>query len=139
MTGGSSSSSRVHKSSSGAVRSERQNEYSYRRLEELLASGSWKEADAETDKLILTVAKTVEEGRLSREEVENIPCRELKVIDELWLKYSRGRFGYSIQEAIYKSIKGSNAYNSEVWQVFGEMVGWNGGLVIFKRVTSRFN
>jgi hypothetical protein len=100
MTGGSSSRSRVYKSSSGAVRSERQNEYSYRRLEELLASGSWKEADTETDKLILTIAKTVEEGRLSREEVESILCKELKVIDELWLKYSGGRFGYSVQEAI---------------------------------------
>jgi hypothetical protein len=49
----------------------------------------------------------------------------LRTIDQLWVKYSNGRFGFSVQKRIYQSLGGTKEYDeSEVWQKFGDKVGW---------------
>ncbi|OBU74841.1 GUN4 domain-containing protein [Cylindrospermopsis raciborskii] len=45
---------------------------------------------------MLAVANRQSEGWLREEDAEKIPCKELRTIDNLWLKYSQGKFGISV-------------------------------------------
>lgn len=38
----------------------------------------------------------------STEDIEKFPINKLQAIDNLWTKYSEGRFGFSVQASIYK-------------------------------------
>ncbi|MBA4455322.1 GUN4 domain-containing protein, partial [Cylindrospermopsis raciborskii CS-506_B] len=50
--------------------------------------------------------------------------KELRTIDNLWLKYSQGKFGISVQQEIYKNLGGTKFYDSDRWESFGDRVGW---------------
>lgn len=69
--------------------------------------------------------------------IETFPCEDLLMIDQLWVKYSNGRFGFSVQKRIYQSLGGSSEFDKEVltrikaserdhevWKRFGDTVGW---------------
>ena len=56
----------------------------YKKLENLLQAQNFKEADLETRKIILAVAKREKEGWLRRKDAERFPCKELRSIDKLW-------------------------------------------------------
>ncbi|MDB9340466.1 MULTISPECIES: serine/threonine-protein kinase [Cyanophyceae] len=99
----------------------------YKKLRELLAARKWKEADEETLRVMLAVAKREKEGWFLRESIDNFPCEDLRTIDQLWVKYSNGRFGFSVQKRIYQSLGGTREYNSKIWQAFGDKVGWYKG------------
>ncbi|MBE9199994.1 MULTISPECIES: serine/threonine-protein kinase [unclassified Nodularia (in: cyanobacteria)] len=99
----------------------------YSQLRDLLAAGKWKEADAETLRVMLAVAKREEKGWLDTNSIDNFPCEDLRTIDQLWVKYSNGRFGFSVQKRIYQSLGGTRKYNSEIWRAFGDKVGWRKG------------
>jgi hypothetical protein len=75
----------------------------YSPLRDLLAAEQWKEADELTWKLMLKAAKR-EQLELGLDYLENIPCSDLKTIDQLWVKYSQGKFGFSIQKQLYLSL-----------------------------------
>jgi hypothetical protein len=76
---------------------------------------------------MLAVAKREKEGWLREEDAEKFPCKELRSIDQLWLKYSRGKFGISVQQQIYQSLGGTKEYKNEVWESMGDRVGWRQG------------
>lgn len=99
----------------------------YRQLRDLLAAGKWKEADEETRRVMLAVMKREKEGWLDVEHIDNFPCEDLCTIDDLWVKYSKGRFGFSVQKRIYQSLGGTRGYAQEIWQAFGNKVGWRKG------------
>jgi uncharacterized caspase-like protein len=96
----------------------------YSRLRDLLAAGKWEEADEETAKMMLQVAGREAEGYLREEDIDRFPCADLRTIDRLWVKHSNGHFGFSVQKEIYQSLGGTREYNSEIWEAFGEAVGW---------------
>ena len=96
----------------------------YRKLRDLLAAGRWKEADEETRRVMLTVVNRENEGWLNTESIDNFPCEELRTIDQLWVKYSNGRFGFSVQKRIYQSLGGTRNYDEKIWKAFGDKVGW---------------
>ncbi|WP_293340794.1 GUN4 domain-containing protein [Microcoleus sp. CAWBG58] len=96
----------------------------YTKLEQLLSAGKWQEADLETAQKILEVAERQKEGWLDDENIENFSCPDLRAIDRLWVQYSDGRFGFSVQKRIYQSLGGTKEYNREVWTAFSEAVGW---------------
>ena len=96
----------------------------YTRLCDLLKAGKWKEADQETQRVMLAVAKPEKEDWLDDKSIDNFPCEDLRTIDQLWVKYSDGRFGFSVQKRIYQGLGGTREYNSEIWQKFGDKVGW---------------
>ncbi|WP_026794695.1 MULTISPECIES: serine/threonine-protein kinase [Planktothrix] len=99
----------------------------YRQLEQLLKAGKWQEADEETTNKMLEVAGRTLEGWLRVEDIDNFPCEDLRTIDQLWVKYSNGRFGFSVQKRIYQSLGGTRSYDQKVWQAFGDQVGWRVG------------
>ncbi|GCL39416.1 serine/threonine kinase [Sphaerospermopsis reniformis] len=96
----------------------------YSKLRDLLQAGKWKEADEETRRVMLAVAKREKEGWLDVEDIDNFPCADLRTIDQLWVKYSDGKFGFSVQKRIYQSLGGTREYNTEIWEKFGGKVGW---------------
>ncbi len=100
----------------------------YTKLETLLKAQDFRAADQETDKVMLAVAKREKEGYLIIEDVEKFPCKELRSIDKLWLKYSGGKFGISVQQQIYQSLGGTKEYNQKVWESMGDRVGWRQGV-----------
>jgi uncharacterized caspase-like protein len=96
----------------------------YTKLRDLLATGEWKEADLETYKKMLEAASRTEDGWLGPEDIDRFPCEDLRTIDQLWVKYSNGRFGFSVQKRIYESLGGTREYDDKIWQAFGDRVGW---------------
>ncbi|MEG4996178.1 serine/threonine-protein kinase [Microcoleus sp. B4-D4] len=96
----------------------------YINLRNLLAAKNWKEADEETQRVMLKVAGREKKGWLDEESIDKFPCEDLRTIDQLWVKYSNGRFGFSVQKRIYQSLGGTREYDREVWFKFCDRVGW---------------
>ncbi|MFN7657566.1 MAG: GUN4 domain-containing protein, partial [Dolichospermum sp.] len=99
----------------------------YSKLCDYHEQGKFKEADEETRRVMLAVAKREKEGWLDIKDIDNFPCADLRTIDQLWGKYSDGKFGFSVQKRIYQSLGGTREYNSEIWRQFGDKVGWRKG------------
>ncbi|MEG4489243.1 GUN4 domain-containing protein [Microcoleus sp. D2_18a_B4] len=110
----------------------------YTNLRDLLANGKWKEADEETTKKMLKAAggghkytkdfpkdqAPAGENLLKDDDIYTFPCEDLRTIDQLWVKYSNGRFGFSVQKRIYESLGGTRKYDLEICEAFGDRVGW---------------
>jgi serine/threonine protein kinase len=99
----------------------------YRKLRDLLSQGKWKQADEETARVMLAVAKGEKDGWLNEGSIDNFPCADLRTIDQLWVKYSGGKFGFSVQKRIYQGFGGTREYNREIWEKFRDKVGWRKG------------
>ena len=93
----------------------------YTRLRDLLKAGKWKEADGETLTIMLKAAGREEKGWLSYHDLGQFPCVYLRIIDQLWVKYSNGHFGFSVQKRIWKSV-------GEDYKKFCDRVGWGKGI-----------
>ena len=96
----------------------------YTKLQNYLKTGNWKQADEETRRVMRAVANRGNEGWLDTKSIDNFPCEDLLTIDQLWVKYSNGKFGFSVHKRIYQSLGGTREYNKEIWDNFGDKVGW---------------
>ncbi|MBD1937227.1 serine/threonine-protein kinase [Microcoleus sp. FACHB-68] len=96
----------------------------YCQLRDYLKAGNWKEADKETAQVMAKAVTGKKEGLLRVEDIDNFPCTDLRTIDQLWVKYSKGQFGFSVQKRIYQSLGGTKEYDKKIWEAFGEGVGW---------------
>ncbi|MEH1892132.1 MAG: GUN4 domain-containing protein [Nostoc sp.] len=98
----------------------------YTRLCDLLAAKNWKEADEETYRMMIQAVGKKDNDWFDKEELLNFPCTDLRTIDRLWVKYSNGHFGFSVQKEIYLSVggKADGKYDEEAWEKFGDRVGW---------------
>ena len=95
----------------------------YAQLETYLQNEQWQQADIETNKIILQVAK--EDTALDANSIDNFPCDSLQKIDRLWTSNSDGRFGFTPQEQAY--IETSNEfdrYAQSAYEAFGDRLGW---------------
>lgn len=63
------------------------------------------------------------ENWLRNEDIERFPCQDLRNIDRLWVKYSHGRFGFSVQKNIWQECGSPTRYSKD-WERFGDSVGW---------------
>ena len=98
----------------------------YTRLRNLLKEKQWKEADQETHWMMIQAVGKKEGDWFGQDELLNFPCKDLRTIDRLWVKYSDGRFGFSVQKQIYLRVGGKpdGEYYQEAWLKFGDSVGW---------------
>jgi energy-coupling factor transporter ATP-binding protein EcfA2 len=78
----------------------------YHQLAYYLAAGMWEDADKETLKVMLEVAGREKQGYLGIKDIEEFPCEDLRIIDQLWVNYSNGHFGFSVQKQIYLEVGG---------------------------------
>ena len=93
----------------------------YTRLRDLLKAKNWKEANQETLVVMLKATGKEQQGWLDSESINNFPCTDLHTIDQLWVKYSNGHLGFSVQKLIWESV--GNDYEK-----FGDRVGWRKGI-----------
>lgn len=95
----------------------------YTRLRDLLKAQKWKEADQETADRMCEVMRRQKEGWLRVEDVQNFPCQDLRTIDQLWVKYSNGHFGFSVQKKIWQEYGSPTSWDTN-WDRFCLKVGW---------------
>ncbi|MEB3886139.1 GUN4 domain-containing protein [Lyngbya sp. CCY1209] len=99
----------------------------YTKLRDLLSQKQWREADRETRRVMLAVSKRPEDGGLTHKNINDFPCEDLRTIDGLWVQYSNGRFGFSVQKEIYFNNGGQldgKCPNNKVWYRLCEAAGW---------------
>jgi hypothetical protein len=78
----------------------------YTKLADYLAAGRWQEADRETYEVMLKVAGREKERYLDLDNIRQFPCEDLRTIDQLWVIYSNGQFGFSVQKEIWLEVGG---------------------------------
>ncbi len=98
----------------------------FQKLEALLKAGKWRDADEETWGLMLKLTKREQEGWLRIEDVKNFPRQELRKMDQLWVKYSNDKFGFSVQKQILLNLGGKldGELDWDTYQKLGDRVGW---------------
>lgn len=89
----------------------------YTSLHSLLASNQWQKADEETGAVMLKIARRVTAGWLREEDITDFPCLDLQTINQLWIKYSQGRFGFNVQAEVWESV-------GQDYGKFSDAVGW---------------
>jgi hypothetical protein len=75
----------------------------YTKLQVLLSNSRWQEADQETWNVMCQAARKNVGSVFSAEDIKQVSCDDLQIIDNLWQQYSQGRFGFSTQNQIYTS------------------------------------
>ena len=88
-----------------------------------MAAGKWREADVETSRLMLKVTNQDRQKKLSIRSINNFPCTDLKTINQLWVKYSNGKFGFSVQTEIWESLGTQTFYLT--FEKLGDRLGWH--------------
>ena len=92
-------------------------------LEDYLRQGDWRKADEETAWLFYLVM--VQQGYESWSELcQKFPSETLNEIDQLWVNYSQGQFGFSIQKRMWEGMGGELPLKTDTWKKFGKLVGW---------------
>ena len=109
------------------LRSDKRIDYAH--LRDLLKAEKWQEADDITLNTMLQVARRKKYGWIGMNDLRKIPHVDLRTIDALWVKYSNGRFGFSVQKKIYllccgKIDRRDIEYKKDSWEKFGDTVGW---------------
>jgi GUN4-like len=112
----------------------------FTQLKDYLQQGEWREADAETAWIFYQIM--VKENHQDwKKLLNNFPCEILKEINQLWLLYSEGKFGFSLQAETYRGVIGPidrtlltysisvtrGISQQEKWGNFGVLVGWKQG------------
>ncbi len=101
----------------------------YTRLRDLLVAQMWKEADKETGNVMLQAAGRTQQGYLDVHACCNFPSLDLRTIDQLWLKYSDRKFGFTVQKEIWvaKGGKQDGSYDWNTYVKLADEVGWRQG------------
>lgn len=97
-------------------------------LERLLNQENWIQANRETKAILLSLSnqltETEEKDWISTNEIYKIPCQDIFKIDNLWLRYSNNRFGFTIQKAIWEKLGGNFEYSYDKIREFGIFLEW---------------
>ncbi len=121
----------IHRAQVGIAAPEPKDEFTnlpshYQALKDHLEQGRWREADEETFRVMLEVTGQEEQGYLNADDIQTFPYDDLRIIDLLWVKFSAGLFGFSVQKELY--IEAGNPldgkYHRETFGKFAEQIGW---------------
>jgi len=91
----------------------------YGPLQQLLVLQDWEEADRQTSAILrqLAGADAVQRGYVYYSEVPRMGAVDLETLDRLWVCFSRGRFGFSVQSRLLRSCNGR-------WEALWAKLGW---------------
>ena len=96
-------------------------------LEKLLKAQEWRKADKLTDRLMLKASGREKERWIDLESIKKFPCEDLQTINRLWMHYSNGLYGFSIQKDIYVECGGKLDFScpsDETWDKFCDRIAW---------------
>jgi len=82
--------------------------FDYSPLQRYLLNESYEDADRFTSSKLRELAgeRAVKRGYVYFSEVESIPGNDLATLNKLWIVYSRGKFGFTVQSKILDSVGG---------------------------------
>jgi len=82
--------------------------FDYAPLQQYLLNESYEDADRFTSSKLRELAgeKAVKRGYVYFSEVDSIPSIDLSTLNKLWIVYSRGKFGFTVQAKILDSVGG---------------------------------
>ncbi len=107
--------------------------FDYSPLQKYLLNESYEDADRFTSSKLRELAgeEAVKRGYVYFSEVDSIPESDLSTLNKLWIVYSRGKFGFTVQAKILDSVGGRY---DKLWP----RIGWkeNG---IWTRYPKAFN
>jgi hypothetical protein len=94
----------------------------YAPLQRELALQHFENADRVTSALLRQLAgeAAVRRGYVYYSEVPPMPAADLETLDRLWICYSRGRFGFSVQGRLLAACNGR-------WELLWPKLGWKNG------------
>ncbi|MGK7904763.1 MAG: GUN4 N-terminal ARM-like repeat domain-containing protein [Hormoscilla sp.] len=106
----------------GVVQLRSDREIDYTQLQQLLAKLDWQAADRLSNQKLCELAGpgAVQRKWLYFTEVQKFPIADLQTINSLWLVYSEGKFGFSVQRELWLSV-GKN------WDKLWPKIGWKSG------------
>ena len=92
--------------------------FDYSPLQRYLLNECYEDADRFTSSKLRELAgeKAVKRGYVYFSEVESIPSIDLLTLDKLWVVYSRGKFGFTVQAKILDSLGGRY---DKLWPLIG--------------------
>jgi hypothetical protein len=96
----------------------------YTELFILLRDKKWKEADEKTAELAKKASDSKEKYPLAD---LDFPREDLGIIDQLWVKFSNGQYGFSVQKKVWEEFGSPGSLIDEsmkLWENIGERVGW---------------
>lgn len=99
----------------------------YQALENHLVANDWRAANQATVKHILSLAHQTNQPYMGKiQNLEQFPCEDLKVMNDLWVHHSQRRFGFSIQRDIYAEFGDPlrPKYDRESFNAFKKRIGW---------------
>jgi GUN4-like/NACHT domain len=101
----------------------------YQKLETFMQEGKWREADIENYRLMIQTCGKDYGENFTRRDLETFPCWDLLRLDGLWVQYSGGKFGFSVQKPIWESCgspKGYDLTDDEYaqWLAYATRCGW---------------
>jgi hypothetical protein len=98
----------------------------YRDLLSYVAGGRWQDANRETNRLMLAIAGQTKRGYLIPDDIQKFPCQDLRILDQLWVKFSGGLFGFSVQKQIYVETGNllDGEYHKQSWHKFCDVTQW---------------
>jgi uncharacterized caspase-like protein len=96
----------------------------YTKLRDFLQTNQWKQADKETYRLMITAVDKKEGDWFNRFDLKYFPRQDLRTIDQLWVKYSNGKWGFSVQKQIWQKCGSPIYFTAESWEKFRDRVGW---------------
>lgn len=115
----------------------------YRPLAYFLSTGQWQRAESETTELMLKVSGRQDQGYLDVGDMKQFPGADLQLIDFLWVTYSDGKFGFSVQKQIWLEVGGKLDFGKNTkaalaaFEKMSDRNGWreNGKYISSSRVT----
>lgn len=112
----------------------------YSKLRGFLKAQDWKAADKETAAQMLKVMNKTSWINITRDDLLHFSYKDLKNINDLWVHYSQGKFGFSVQKKIYVDCGATldgNYPGNEIWRKFCVRVGWrvNNKFVSYSEIT----
>jgi GUN4-like len=104
-----------------------ENGVDYRNLRDLLKAEKWREANKETWDVMLIATNRERKGWIDSDSFKKFPCKEIQIIDQLWITASNGHFGFSVQMKIWEECGSPIYLNDENWRIFLDRIGWKDG------------
>jgi hypothetical protein len=102
----------------------------YFKLAFYLQTQQWKAADRETYLMMIVVGDRAQKGYLDIDDLRHFPCADLRVIDQLWVCYSDGHFGFSVQKQIWVEVGGKLDFDKDrgaaiaAYEKMSDQNGW---------------
>lgn len=109
-------------------------EINYQSLQKSLIAKDWKSADSQTMSSLLEIAnkkrpaRSSEQTWLNPKDIRELPCKDLKTINQLWSVATKNRWGFMTQSIIWQRVGGTTKTepdNSGVRKNFSIAVGWH--------------